>query len=648
MKANILSTLLFVLTATLLTSAPFTRAPYVQQATPSGVTIVWRTNTPITPVIRYGLSHDKLDKSTKPDSIIHRTKTEATHSAKTLFASKDQRSAPNNTHQYESNLTNLKPKTTYYYAVYDGDKRLTPESASYRFKTHPEFGKTTDALVWIVGDSGTGGTDQKQVHQAMRNYLTKHKTNLDLYLHVGDMAYGSGTDPEFSTRFFDIYDPTLRNTVCWPAMGNHEGHTANGKTAVGPYYDAYVTPTKAESGGVPSGTEAYYSFDYGDIHFICLNSHDIDRSANAAMAQWLKADLDKTKAEWLIAFWHHPPYTKGSHDSDKELQLVEMREQILPILEAGGVDCTFTGHSHIYERTMLLDKAYGTPTISENVVLDDGDGNPAGDGAYRKSQGLNPHNGSVHVVSGHGGKLGGRAGVSPVIRTSLLEFGSCLMEIKKDTLDCIMLSKNGEIRDRFSIVKKGTVTHNPIAKPWKPKGYKAPKAAEFKGYALPKKYTALIPKQSLWHFNSNQTDQANWNAPTFDHKDWPLKKAGFGYGDNDDATPLPNMRNKYKFVRVRKSFTAPHPTNISLAVRYDDGFIAYINGKEFARVGIESGTGKNARGFTLNEAKKQFATFPIDPKLIKKGQNIIAIEGHNANISSSDFTLDPYLIQSTK
>ena len=34
------------------------------------------------------------------------------------------------------------------------------------------------------------------------------------------------------------------------------------------------------------------------------------------MAKWLKADLERTKADWVIAFWHHPPYTKGSHDSD--------------------------------------------------------------------------------------------------------------------------------------------------------------------------------------------------------------------------------------------------------------------------------------------------------------------------------------------
>ena len=104
-----------------------------------------------------------------------------------------------------------------------------------------------------------------------------------------------------------------------------------------PYYDAYVCPTRGEAGGVPTGTEAYYSFDYGRIHFICLDSHDLDRKPTGLMARWLKLDLERTKADWLVAFFHHPPYTKGTHDSDREKQLIEMRQHIMPILESGGV-----------------------------------------------------------------------------------------------------------------------------------------------------------------------------------------------------------------------------------------------------------------------------------------------------------------------
>ena len=150
----------------------------------------------------------------------------------------------------------------------------------------------------------------------------------------------------------------------------------------------HQTVTRAETGGLASGTEAYYSFDYAHLHFVCLDSHDLSRQPGDPMASWLKADLEKTKADWVIAFWHHPPYTKGSHDSDKETDLTEMRKLIMPIVEAGGVDLVLTGHSHIYERSMLMDGAYATPTASDNVILDDGDGDPDGDGPYRKSKGI--------------------------------------------------------------------------------------------------------------------------------------------------------------------------------------------------------------------------------------------------------------------
>jgi len=66
------------------------------------------------------------------------------------------------------------------------------------------------------------------------------------------------------------------------------------------------------------------------------------------MARWLKLDLERTKADWIIAYFRHPPYTKGTHDSDREKQLIEMRTHVMPVLETGGVDLVLAGHSHIY------------------------------------------------------------------------------------------------------------------------------------------------------------------------------------------------------------------------------------------------------------------------------------------------------------
>ncbi|MCP5055221.1 MAG: hypothetical protein GY937_00685, partial [bacterium] len=100
-----------------------------------------------------------------------------------------------------------------------------------------------------------------------------------------------------------------------------------------------------EAGGVASNTEAYYSFDFGNVHFVALDSSESDRSPGGEMLSWLTADLAANQQDWTIAFFHHPPYSKGSHDSDTETPLVEMRTNAVPVLEAGGVDLVLTGHS---------------------------------------------------------------------------------------------------------------------------------------------------------------------------------------------------------------------------------------------------------------------------------------------------------------
>lgn len=462
-------------------AANLIRGPYLQLATPESMVIVWRTDGRSQPNVRIGASADHLDRQIGGDAVVLRVAADITagEDVPRLYqepredaARRDRRepdpSTTPGTYQYEAHIHDLEPGTRYYYAVLDGDRCLAGADDQHYFTTSPAVGSDASLRIWVVGDSGTGGRDQRRVHEAMQGFV--HDTNrpLDAYIHVGDMAYGDGTDRQFQQNFFDVYQPTLCNVVCWPTMGNHEGHTSRGISGFGPYYDAYVVPEAAEAGGVASGSEAYYSFDIADVHFVCLDSHDLDRTPAGAMAQWLVADLEQANADWLIAFWHHPPYTKGSHDSDRERQLIEMRTHIMPILESAGVDLVLAGHSHIYERSMLIDGAYATPTTGEGVVLDDGDGNPQGDGAYHKSEGLNPHEGTVAIVSGHGGAGLRRKGTMPVMRQIILEHGSVVLDIDGDTLTGTMVNKDQVQRDLFSIVKRGSVEPARVDDPWQP------------------------------------------------------------------------------------------------------------------------------------------------------------------------------------
>jgi hypothetical protein len=459
---------------------------------------------------------------------------------------------------------------------------------------------------------------------------------------------------EFQSRFFESYELALRGSVCWPTMGNHEGYTSKGNTGVGPYYDAYVVPTRGQAGGLASGTEAYYSFDWANVHFICLDSHDLDRKAGGAMAKWLKADLEKTKADWQVAFWHHPPYTKGSHDADKEKDMAEMRHHIMPLVESGGVDLVLAGHSHIYERSMLIDGVYGsTNQVAENNVFDDGDGDPDGDGAYRKSEGIHPHQGTVAVVAGNAGAQMSRRGTSAVMKKTIVEFGSVIVDVDGDTLVARMINRSGKVRDLFSLVKRGKVEPVRLALPWQPEEYKkATNEVKTIDYTImsapPVDYKVLIAKNSEWQYLAGD-DPAGlaWTRKDFDSSNWKRGAGAFGYGNPEVGTELARGRNKPASVYLRKEFTidqADKVTELGLMVDYRDGFVAYVNGREVARQNIGRSSGRNVQKIKPRETSGSvYVPLKDLSRSLKDGANILAIEAHGAP-ESLDLLLDPVLL----
>ena len=87
------------------------------------------------------------------------------------------------------------------------------------------------------------------------------------------------------------------------------------------------------------------------------------RSASSTSGDWYGPAMNTQRfatRDWIVAYWHHPPYSKGTHDSDLEIELIEMRTHVLPVLEDHGVAVVFGGHSHSYERSYLIDGHYGS------------------------------------------------------------------------------------------------------------------------------------------------------------------------------------------------------------------------------------------------------------------------------------------------
>ena len=408
-------------------SGSLTRGPYLQKAAPSRMTIRWRSSLSVVGRVRSGTS------------------------AASLTSTADESSA---TTEHVVELTGLSANTVYFYSVGSATDTLA-SGVDFTFTTPPLAGSAVSTRVWVLGDAGTANANQTAVRDAFYTWTGARTPNLVLQL--GDNAYNSGLDAEFQSAVFNIYPTMLRKTPFWSCLGNHETAQSTAFVDTYPYFAIYTFPTAGECGGVASGTEHYYSFDYGNIHFISLDSMTASRAANGAMATWLQSDLASTTATWIVCYFHHPPYTKGSHNSDTETELIEMRQNILPILEAGGVDLVLGGHSHCYERSFLLDGHYGLSTTLTSVMKKNaGDGRPTGNGAYLKPlTGPRDHFGAVYSVAGSAGQISGGSLNHPAHFISLANLGSLVLDVNGTTLTGTFVRENGTTPDTFTIIKQG-------------------------------------------------------------------------------------------------------------------------------------------------------------------------------------------------
>jgi len=335
---------------------------------------------------------------------------------------------------------------------------FVPPDANTFFVTHPMIGRKRPTRVWVVGDPGTRKKEERAVRDAYYRWTGDRPT--DLWLMLGDNAYTSGKDEEYQGGLFDVFEQMLRKSVLWPSLGNHDAGSANSRTQSGVYYDVFTLPTQGQSGGVLSGTEAYYSFDYANIHFVALDSADSDWDESALMVRWLKTDLALNQQDWLVVFCHHPPYTKGSHDSDKDkdsdARMRKMREVIVPILEAHGADLVLAGHSHAYERSFLLDGFYSNSTnVIERVHFKStNDGRADGTGVYVKpTLGPAPREGAVYVVAGSSGQVSGGTLQHSAMCLSLNVLGSLVLDFDGPRLDATFIDDKAQVRDYFTILK---------------------------------------------------------------------------------------------------------------------------------------------------------------------------------------------------
>jgi len=424
------------------------RCPYLQMGSQTSIMLRWRTLESTASRVRYGLNPKNLssivDSSTKTD-------------------------------EHKVVLSNLSPETKYFYSVGNLTDTLSGADTSHYFVTAPQKGKEMPINIWAIGDAGYGILDQRKMRDAYYKYIGAKHTNV--WLILGDNAYSDGRDEEHQLGMFEnMFENMLAKTVVWSTPGNHDIRKfVNDPIGTAPYYKIFSTPQNAEAGGVASHNPGYYSFDYGNIHFISLETNHTARYDTSAMALWLKKDLAANTSKWTISFMHHPPYTKGSHNSDdttgEDLRCTEMRKYIVPILENGGVDFVITGHSHVYERSYMIHGLYDSSATfldAPHIINAQISGRKDSNEVYFKNptDPNYPNIGTVYNVMGCSGFIEStiywQKQPKNLITNALMYtysnkyIGSMAIAVNKDTLTAQFLDKTGVVRDNYTIIKDAT------------------------------------------------------------------------------------------------------------------------------------------------------------------------------------------------
>ena len=303
------------------------RGPYLQQVTDLSAIVVWTTRNPGVGQVRYSTSGGPT--------------VSATAEARVFPAS--QTGLASDFTQYEARLIGLAPGSRYTYNVFMGGVDATPGQDA--FTTAPRTGDGSVRFI-AFGDSGVGSTAQNQLAARMAS------DTFDLALHTGDIAYGNAnmeggpSYTQYDNWLFGVYSSWMRSRPFYPSIGNHDDEIGFARA----YRDVFVLPEEAATATFPDHAERYYSFDYGPVHFVALDTELAFQNASRRQAQlsWLEADLAATNQPWRVVYFHRSPYSSGAeHGSD-----LAVRQALAPVFERLGVDLVLSAHDHDYERSI--------------------------------------------------------------------------------------------------------------------------------------------------------------------------------------------------------------------------------------------------------------------------------------------------------
>jgi hypothetical protein len=291
--------------------------------------------------------------------------------------------------QWISRVSDLEPSTTYCYRVVGADDS-EPWTEWTGFRTAPINGEPV--VLTVLGDLGENTEDQNELLRVLENLPAQ------ALLLTGDLAYPNGTLLDFEQNYFGVYASVMGEVPFFPVGGNHDQGD-----------DMFRQVMSLPENGGPEANEGWYSFDWGDVHIVGLDTERV----GSTQAAWLERDLAAhADARWTMVMLHRPPYSNGDH-GDTAL----VKEWFVPIFERAGVDLVLAGHDHDYER-------------------------------------FEPKNGVLYIVTGGGGR--GTRPVTPGAETAYAEDVIHLVHLRATQTELTgwAVDAVGGVFDTFRVVKQ--------------------------------------------------------------------------------------------------------------------------------------------------------------------------------------------------
>lgn len=251
------------------------------------------------------------------------------------------------TYIHEATLTGLIPNTKYEYRVgYGTDRR----SDWYPLET----AGASEYEVLIYPDSQSG--DYSGWEQLVKNSADRNP-NAALYISMGDLVDNGEQAYQWRT-WLDSIKPLSARIPLAPTLGNHEMYTLDWKMREP---RAYLNYFDVPSNGNTTFDRHYYSYDYGDVHYVVLDTqlyesnhednHDVHHpDLYDVQVQWLRQDLASNTKKWTVVLMHRDPfqYAFNRPGASRAAGFDEEGVLFMPIFDEFNVDLVLSAHLHSY------------------------------------------------------------------------------------------------------------------------------------------------------------------------------------------------------------------------------------------------------------------------------------------------------------